>query len=95
MMRVVFRPEAERELFKAQEWYESCSPGLGYEFARAAEVAVELAIRMPIAHPLIEDKYRHVILRRFPFSIIYLPSDTEILIVSCFHHKRKPLSWLE
>ncbi len=44
-MQVVFRPEAEQELFEAQDWYESCSPGLGYEFARAVEVAVELAIR--------------------------------------------------
>jgi len=48
MMQVVFRPEAESELFKAQEWYEACAPGLGYEFARAAEVAVELAIRMTV-----------------------------------------------
>ncbi|MBW1750278.1 MAG: type II toxin-antitoxin system RelE/ParE family toxin [Deltaproteobacteria bacterium] len=94
-MQVVFRPEAEQEIFEAQDWYESCSPGLGYEFARALEVAVELAIRMPHAHPQIENEYRHVILRRFPYSIIFLPFVSEILIVSCFHHKRKPLSWLE
>ncbi len=94
-MQVVFRPEAEQEVFEAQDWYESCSPGLGYEFARAVEVAVELTTRMPLAHPQIEEEYRHVILRRFPYSIIYLPFETEILIVSCFHHKRKPLSWLE
>ena len=93
-MQVVFRPEAEQEVIKAQAWYEACSPGLGYEFARAVEVAVEQAIRMPVAHPLIAEGYRHVILRRFPYSILYVPSDSEILIVSCFHHKREPLSWL-
>ncbi|HIP83629.1 MAG TPA: type II toxin-antitoxin system RelE/ParE family toxin [Desulfocapsa sulfexigens] len=94
-MQVVFRPEAEQEIFEAQDWYESCSLGLGYEFARAVEVAVELAIRMPLAHPQIEGEYRHVILRRFPYSIIFLPFVSEILIVSCFHHKRKPLTWLK
>ena len=94
-MQVIFRPEAEQEIFEAQDWYESCSPGLGYEFARAVEVAVELATRMPFAHPQIDGEYRHLILRRFPYSIIFLPFDSEILIVSCFHHKRKSHSWLE
>ncbi len=40
-MQVFFRPEAEQEILEAQDWHESCSPGLGYEFARTVEVAVE------------------------------------------------------
>ncbi len=94
-MEVIFRPEATLEIFTVQNWYDSCSPGLGAVFARAVEVAVELAMQMPLAHPQIENEYRHVILQRFPYSIIFLPFDTELLIISCFHHKRKPLSWLE
>ena len=93
-MQVIFWPEAEQEALAAQEWYESCSPGLGYEFARATEVAVGAARRMPLAHPRIEGEYRHVLLRKFPYSIIFFPSASSILIVSCFHHRRKPLSWL-
>ncbi len=57
-MQAVFRPEAVLEISEAQDWYESCSPGLGYEFALSVEVAVELAIRTPLAHPQIEGEYR-------------------------------------
>lgn len=33
-MKVLFRPEAELEIHDAKAWYDSCSPGLGFEFAR-------------------------------------------------------------
>lgn len=93
-MQITFSEEAEREISESQDWYESCAQGLGLEFVRAVEVAVGLTTQNPLAHPKLEKDYRHVILRKFPYSIIYLPFDTEIFIVSCFHHKRKPLSWL-
>ena len=92
-MDVIFRPEAETELLEARSWYEACSPGLGFEFARAVEVAVESAVRMPLAYPRIEGEFRYVLLHRFPYSIIYRSSATELVVVSCFHHKRKPGSW--
>ncbi len=92
-MELIFRPEAEAELLEAQVWYEARSPGLGFEFACAVEVAVESALRMPLAYPKIEGEFRHILLRRFPYSIIYRPSESEVVVVSCFHHKRKPGSW--
>lgn len=51
VMEIIFRPEAEAELFEAQAWYESRSQGLGIEFAQAVTVAVESVLRMPFAYP--------------------------------------------
>jgi plasmid stabilization system protein ParE len=68
-------------------------PGLGFEFARAVDSAVAQAMRMPLAHPRIGTAFRHVVLRRFPYSIIYHATDTELIVVSCFHHRRRPGSW--
>jgi len=93
-MRLVFRPEAQDELLEAQAWYESRSPGLGYEFARAVDAATSSALRMPLAFPRIEAQFRHVILRKFPYSIIYHVCESDIVVVSCFHHRRRPGSWL-
>jgi plasmid stabilization system protein ParE len=93
-MLLVFRPEAEVELLEAKAWYEARSPGLGLEFARAVDAAVSAALRMPRAHPQIEGKFRRVFIRRFPYSIIYLPTSSELVVVSCFHHRREPGSWL-
>lgn len=92
-MQVVFRPEALQELLAAQAWYEERSPGLGFEFARAVDTALAMVSRMPDAFPFIDDDFRHVITRKFPYSIIYLPTASEIVVVSCFHHRRKPLAW--
>jgi hypothetical protein len=46
-MQLVFRPEAQRELQEAQDWYEERSPGLGFEFARAVDAAVARVLRIP------------------------------------------------
>ena len=59
-MRLVFRPEARRELLDAQAWYKESSPGLGFEFARAVDAAIARALRMPLAFPRIEAEFRHV-----------------------------------
>lgn len=92
-MQLQVRPEAQNELLAAQAWYEERSPGLGLEFARAADSAIERVLRMPFAFPRIEAEFRHVILRKFPYSVIYHPSDSELVVVSFFHHKREPGSW--
>lgn len=93
-MQLVFRPEAQRELLEAQAWYEERSPGLGFEFARAVDVATARVLRMPLAFARIDDNFRHVITRKFPYSIIYYSLESELVVVSCFHHRRKPGSWL-
>jgi plasmid stabilization system protein ParE len=92
-MQLVFRPEAQQELLEAQAWYEARSPGLGFEFARAVDAAIARAFRMPLAFAHIEDEFRHVITRKFPYSVVYHSSESELVVVSCFHHRRKPGSW--
>lgn len=92
-MRVLFRPEAKVEALEAKAWYESHVPGLGFEFARALEASVQSAARMPLAFPGIGGDCRRVLMRRFPFSVVYRPDAKNILVVAVFHHSREPGSW--
>jgi plasmid stabilization system protein ParE len=92
-MRVVFRPEARLEVLEAQAWYEARSPGLGFEFARAVDAAMVSALRNPLAYAQVETDCRRVILRRFPYALIYRPRADELLIVAVFHHRREPSTW--
>ncbi|MBK6726061.1 MAG: type II toxin-antitoxin system RelE/ParE family toxin [Xanthomonadales bacterium] len=92
-MRVVFRPEARLEVLEAKAWYEARVPGLGMEFARALEVAVHSANRSPEAFSVIKDDCRRVLMRRFPYSVIYRSRQGELLVVAVFHHRREPDSW--
>jgi plasmid stabilization system protein ParE len=93
-MQLIFRPEAQAELLAAQAWYEARSPGLGFEFARAIDAAVARAQRAPLSFPCIEADFRHVMTRKFPYSIIYTTTHEQLVVVSCFHHRRRPSSWL-
>jgi hypothetical protein len=56
-MRLVFRPEARRELLEAQAWYEARATGLGLEFGRAVDAAVEQALRLSLAHTCLDDDF--------------------------------------
>jgi len=94
-MQVILRPEAEQELLEAQAWYESKALGLGFEFARAADAAVASALRNPCGHLRIEECFYRVLFRKFPYTLIYLPSPNELLVVSFFHQHREPGVWLE
>lgn len=92
-MRVLFSIEAESELLDAQAWYEEKANGLGLEFARAADVAVASAMRSPASYPQIDRDFRRVLFRKFPFALIYSATESELLVVSVFHHRREPNSW--
>lgn len=91
----LLRPEAEQELLEAQAWYESKAFGLGFEFARAVDAAVAPALRNPFWHLRIEEDFRRVLFRKFPYTLIYLPSPNELLVVSFFHQRREPGAWLD
>ena len=54
--------------------------GLVFEFARAADAAVASALRNPFGHLLIEEDFRRVLFRKFPYTLIYLPR-TETLAI--------------
>jgi plasmid stabilization system protein ParE len=93
-MHVQFRPEARREVLEAEARYEAQSSGLGLEFARALDAAIESAARMPLAFREIEGSCRRLFTRRFPYSVIYRPEQDGILVVAVFHHRRDPSAWL-
>jgi len=93
-MRIAFRPEARAEVLEAKAWYEQRSPGLGLEFARAVDASISSAVRTPEAYPAVAEECRRVLLRRFPYSVIFRHDDRELLVVAVFHHKREPGTWL-
>lgn len=94
-MRVVVRVEAREELLAAQIWFEAQSPGLGFDFARAIDAAIESIARNPRAFSEMELQCRRILVRRFPYALIYRVRGDELLLVSVFHHRKRPGSWRE
>lgn len=93
MTSVRFRPEAAREVLEARDWYESHVVGLGASFVLAVDAAVERVRRAPSLFPDLDGVFRQALLRKFPYSLVFHVADDEIVVVSCFHHRRRPRRW--
>lgn len=91
--RVAFRPEALAELLQARRWYDERLGGLGAEFAHTVEAAIEAIRRSPEAFRQIHGEHRQCVMRRFPYSVIYRPTATEIVVIAVHHHRRAPSAW--
>ena len=91
-MRITFRPEARAETLEAQAWYESRAAGLGLEFARSVDAAMAAATRNPQAFAIVHGDLHRVLLRKFPYSLVYRANDEEFLVLALFHHRRDPLA---
>ena len=91
----VIRPEAEAEVLKAASWYEQRSQTLAVRFAREFRSALARVVDNPFQYQIIEDEMRRAPVTGFQHGILYVASDDEIVILSCFHGRRDPANWRE
>jgi len=91
--RLIIRPEAELDIQDAFEWYEAQTPGLGSEFIRAVDTCLSGIGRNPLTYPRIYKQARRALIRRFPYSMLFVFEQEFVAVVACFHSKRNPKSW--
>jgi plasmid stabilization system protein ParE len=87
---LIIQPEAEDDIQNGFEWYESQNPGLGSEFVRAVDVCLSGIGRQPLAYQVIYKQLRRVLIRRFPYVILYVFDQDTVCVFACFHAKRDP-----
>ena len=93
--RLSFHPLAQREIADATAWYERRSPGLGRTFLGAIDDVLEVVVAFPLRFREVRPGYRRVLVRRFPYAIIFevVPGSTEIRVLECHHQRRRPGRW--
>jgi plasmid stabilization system protein ParE len=89
----IFGPEAQEDLIDATDWYEAREPGLGADFLRCVDAAVQRIARNPESYPVVHRNTRMALVRRFPYLIIYRIATQGIIIVAVFHASRDPATW--
>jgi plasmid stabilization system protein ParE len=94
-LTVILRPEAAKELRDAYRWYQDKSQGLGEEFLRCVDAAFNNLIRHPESGPLVHHNIRRVLTRRFPYAILYLIENHDIVVLAVFHGHRQSEEWKE
>lgn len=68
-------------------------PGLGVLFLGALEGAVQTILAHPEAYQLVGSEIRRYLVRRFPYSLLYVVESDRIRVLAVAHQKRRPGYW--
>jgi plasmid stabilization system protein ParE len=95
---VRFEDEAKAEYRAAGRWYEGRRVGLGLEFLDAVDATIDQIVRLPHAGAplrrlLPELLVRRAPVKRFPYYVVYLETESTIRILAVAHERRKPGFW--
>lgn len=92
-MNFLFHPEAEKEFKKANEYYKGIDPLLGYDYAIEVYSAIQLAVSFPKAWPTIDGNIHRILVKRFPYGVLYTKEEGRIYILAVMHLNRNPDYW--
>ena len=95
--KILIHEAAVDEAVEAAAWYEAKREGLGKEFQRAIDIALDLleeAIVPLRPSPSSTDVHtKRLRLRRFPFDVVITERSTETIVIAFAHHARRPGYW--
>jgi len=84
------RPEAERDLAEAYEWYEAREPGLGSDFLAEVDAVFEHIETNPAMFQEAHGKVRRALTKRFPYGVFYLVDSEDLVVIGVLHTARNP-----
>lgn len=93
MRTVRYHAEARAEFLHEVEYYASLSVRLSERYDKAVRTAEVRAAEAPDSWPKYKHKTRRVLDRKFKFSLVYLYSEIEIVVIAIAPFRRKPGYW--
>ena len=88
-----FLPLARDELNEAASFFEGRVSGLGAAFLDDVDRSIEMLRESPRIGAAVGRTVRKLLLRRFPYSIIYALRGEEVVIVAVAHQRKRPGYW--
>lgn len=77
----------------ATAWYAERDPVVAEAFAAELKAALERIRQAPQRWPADVASTQRVLLRRFPFKVVYSCTHDRVLIVAVAHARRRPAYW--
>jgi len=94
LREVRFTAEAETDLIAAARFYaQESSSTLGEALIDEVARACRLLQEAPLTGRAWRGQTRRLVLRRFPFNLIYRVHEDEIQLIAVAHQRRKPRYW--
>src|SRR2546430_17597121 len=94
MGRPEFHRLADRDLNEAAQNYDLEKPGLGSSFLREVDRCLRSIEKHPEAGMILRGSVRRRLLRRFPYSLLYMVKPDSIRILPFMNLKRRPPYWV-
>ena len=93
MTKVRFLPAAELELLREITYYSKARSGTGVRFDEAVRQTVLRAVHHPHGGAPSYGETRTMLVKGFPFSVVYRASEKELLVVAIAPHRKQPYYW--
>ena len=90
---IIVRPEAEKDIKEAYQYYEECSVGLGADFLLSVDAILSRIQRNPELFQKIYKDLRRGLLERFPYGVFYLVEKDSIVVIAVLDCRRNPKIW--
>lgn len=88
--KLKIRHSVLNEASKIHDWYESRSKGLGGRFADALEECLRGIQRNPKGSQLRSGKFRHDLVPRFPYRVVFTIDGDTVYVYQIRHTSRRP-----
>lgn len=90
MYQLIFKPRAVEMQKSAYEWYEQQKTGLGELFLTELDDSYAKLHTAPSSYGNRHAGYRQLVLKRFPFVIVFKIIKTDVVVYAVFHTSRNP-----
>jgi plasmid stabilization system protein ParE len=92
---LIVEPEAEVEIAEAAIWYDQRNPAARLAFFRAVDRALDVILENPYQYQIIYREARRGLVDGYPYVLYYTVSESQVIVISCFHTSRDPTIWRE
>lgn len=98
MRGVLVLEAATAEAVEAAGWYEAQRAGLGDDFRSEFKLVLDrlregILPGTPWPGRLGERGVKRLLMRRFPFSVVFVTTGEQVVVLALAHHRRKPNYW--
>ncbi len=90
---LVVEPEAEAEIDQAADWYYQRSRAAAVGFRDSVDKALTFIREHPEQYQVVYRETRRVLLDGYPYALFYLVTESQVVVISCFHMARDPNLW--
>jgi toxin ParE1/3/4 len=91
--QLVVEAAAEAEILETAEWIARRNPVASERFLAAVDEALAAIENNPLQYQVVRGIVRRVLVRRFPYALLYSISDDRVVVTVCFHTHRDPRRW--